>query len=140
VVHGLASDVRVKIKYDEYVRLHRIVTGLNARLVWEHLLEHGHVTALVSELPDEFHVWVSQVAGALSQGVAAAAARVEETFDAIVGALPPGWSRKEFAEQAVRDPDRGLLFLRLDGKDVTKALWQQARPAADWSPRTITEE
>jgi len=35
VVHFTDADQRVKIKYAEYVRLHRIVTGLSARTVWE---------------------------------------------------------------------------------------------------------
>ena len=35
VVWFPATDIRIKIKYAEYVRLHRIVTGLNARSVWE---------------------------------------------------------------------------------------------------------
>src|SRR3954454_6890843 len=35
VVHFIGADVRVKIKYADYVRLHRLVTGLTARTVWE---------------------------------------------------------------------------------------------------------
>src|SRR4051812_48075484 len=44
------TDLRVKLKYEEYVRLHRIVTGLNARVVWEGI---GDLDALVEPLPDE---------------------------------------------------------------------------------------
>src|SRR5262249_59949112 len=53
------TDVRVKLKYEEYVRLHRIVTGLNARSVWENI---DTLDALVESLPDEFHGWVRTVA------------------------------------------------------------------------------
>ena len=55
------ADVRVKIKYDDYVRLHRIVTGLNARVVWAALTEGKPVEDIVDGLPDEFHPWVRDV-------------------------------------------------------------------------------
>jgi len=142
VIHAPVLDVRVKLKYDEYVRLHRIVTGLNARVVWEHLAEGGDITVLVESMPDEFHGWVRDVAEALTAQVAAGVARVDAAFSEIVSELPAGWTRKEFALRAVTHADRGLLFLRLDGKDPTPLLWQQARPEADWTPhgRTISDE
>ena len=40
------TDERVKIKYAEYVRLHRLVTGLSARTVWEVLVAGGDLDAL----------------------------------------------------------------------------------------------
>jgi RNA ligase len=36
VLHLIDTDERVKIKQEDYVALHRIVTGLNERTVWEH--------------------------------------------------------------------------------------------------------
>ncbi|NMO56036.1 hypothetical protein HH310_33255 [Actinoplanes sp. TBRC 11911] len=41
---------------------------------------------------------------------------------------------------AVRSDHRGLLFLRLDGKDYRPALWQQARPAGDLTATKVTDE
>jgi RNA ligase len=138
VVHAPALDVRVKIKYEEYVRLHRIVTGLNARVVWELLASGQDLAALVETLPDEFHGWVRAVAEALTTSVEAGVAAVEDAYGRIVAGLPEGWGRKEFALQAVRDPMRGLLFLRLDGKDLRPTLWQHARPDAAWTPKVWT--
>lgn len=37
VVRYLDTDVRIKIKQDDYVALHRIMTGTTARKVWEYL-------------------------------------------------------------------------------------------------------
>jgi RNA ligase len=138
VVHVPSLDVRVKIKYEEYVRLHRIVTGLNARVVWEHIAGGLPVVALAETLPDEFHRWVDDVARALEAEVAAGVDRVEATYAEIVATLPEGWGRKEFALRAVRHDERGLLFLRLDGRDVRSMLWQRVRPEADWTPHGRT--
>src|SRR2546423_438225 len=133
------ADLRVKLKYEEYVRLHRIVTGLNARLVWEGI---GDLDALVEPLPDEFHPWVRTVAASLLAEADARAATIEEAYRSIVAGLADGWSRKDFALVASRHPLRGYLFLRLDGRDCRPRLWQDIRPAADWTPsgRVLSED
>ncbi|WP_275980072.1 RNA ligase [Couchioplanes caeruleus] len=131
VVHFTGTDERVKIKYAEYVRLHRLVTGLTPRTVWEVLATGGELDALTEPLPDEFHAWVLGVAGELTASVDALAEGVEKEFAAIVADLPGGWGRREFAARAVRSPHRGALFLRLDGKDYRPGLWQLVRPPGD---------
>ncbi|MGW4946331.1 RNA ligase [Actinoplanes sp. NPDC004185] len=142
VVHLTDSDERVKIKYAEYVRLHRLVTGLSARTVWEVLVSGGDLDALTEPLPDEFHAWVSSVAAELTGAVAALAQAVEAEFAAIVAELPAGWGRREFAARAVRSEHRGALFLRLDDKDYRPGLWQLVRPAGDVTPggNQVSEE
>jgi RNA ligase len=142
VVHFLDTDERVKIKYEEYVRLHRLVTGLSARTVWDVLVAGGDLDALTAPLPDEFHAWVRRVATELAADVDARAAAVEAAFATIVAGLPDGWGRREFAMQAVKHDDRGALFLRLDDKDYRPGLWQQVRPAGDMTPNgtKVTEE
>ncbi|GAB1694129.1 RNA ligase [Krasilnikovia sp. M28-CT-15] len=139
VVHLTDTDERVKIKYDEYVRLHRLVTGLTPRTVWEVLAAGDGLDALTEPLPDEFHAWVRDVAAELTAAVDALIAEVEAEYARIVADLPPGWSRREFAAQAVRSPHRGALFLRLDGKDYRPGLWQAVRPAGDRTPHDASE-
>ena len=131
VVHFVEADERVKIKYADYVRLHRLVTGLTPRAVWEVLAHGGDLDAMLEPLPDEFHVWAHGIAGELTAAVDAQQAAVEAAHDRIVAALPDGWGRKEFAAAAVRTEHRGELFLRLDGKDYRPGLWQRVRPAGD---------
>jgi putative RNA ligase len=122
------ADLRVKLKYEEYVRLHRIVTGLNARSVWENI---DNLDDLVESLPDEFHPWVRTVAAELQAEVDSRLAAIEDAYLSIVDGLAEGWSRKDFALIAGRHPLRGYLFLRLDGRDCRPGLRQDVRPAAD---------
>jgi RNA ligase len=142
VVHFTAADQRVKIKYADYVRLHRLVTGLTARTVWEVMADGGDLDELTASLPDEFHAWVRGVAVELTATVDARAAEIEAAYASIVASLPDGWGRKEFAARAVRSEHKFALFLRLDGKDYRSALWQHARPAADATMHgtKVTEE
>ena len=136
VVHCPATDTRVKIKYAEYVRLHRLVTGLNARTVWDVLAAGGDLAALIAPLPDEFHPWVRAVAADLTAAVQSHAAAVEAAYGEIVAGLPEGWNRRDFAARVARHPQARALFLRLDGKDYRPLLWRQVRPAADDTPHT----
>jgi RNA ligase len=142
VVHFTEADQRVKIKYAEYVRLHRLVTGLTARTVWDVLVNGGDLDAMLEPLPEEFHPWVRGIAAELTAGVEARAAAIEAAFTTVLAGLPDGWGRKEFAAAAVRSEHRGALFLRLDGKDYRPSLWQQARPEGDRTPHgvKVTEE
>lgn len=142
VVHFLDTDERVKIKYAEYVRLHRLVTGLTARTVWEVLVNGGDLEALIEPLPDEFHVWVKGVVAELTDRVEAQAAAVEAEFARIMAELPDGWGRREFAQQAMGSDLRGSLFLRLDAKDYRPGLWQHVRPTGGSTPHgsQVSEE
>ncbi|HEY0696637.1 MAG TPA: RNA ligase [Micromonospora sp.] len=137
VVHWPDTDQRVKIKYAEYVRLHRLVFGLNARVVWDVLVSGGDLDALAEPLPDEFHAWVRAVAAELTSAVEARVAAVESAYGEIIAGLPAGGTRRDFAAQALTHPDRAALFLRLDGRDYRPLLWQQVRPPADRTPHNL---
>ena len=134
VVHCRETDQRVKIKYADYLRLHRLVTGLTARSVWDVLVNGGDLAALVEPLPDEFHAWVRDVVATLTATVEDQATQIERAYLEIVTGLPDGWSRREFAQAVRTHPDRGQLFLRLDGKDFRPLLWQRVRPDPEWTP------
>ncbi|MFI5931518.1 RNA ligase [Actinoplanes sp. NPDC051494] len=131
VVHFTGSDERVKIKYAEYVRLHRLVTGLTDRTVWEILVAGGDLDTLTAPLPDEFHAWVRRVASELTAAVDGMAQDVEKEYSEIVAGLPEGWTRRDFAAVAGRRTNRWALFLRLDDKDYRPGIWQHVKPAGE---------
>jgi RNA ligase len=140
VVHVPTTDVRVKIKYDEYVQLHRIVTGLSTRTVWEQLAGHRPLDELLESLPDEFHEWVRSVAASLRAEVSRLTNEVEQAYRSIVDELPEGFSRKDFALRVATHPERGCLFLRLDGKSYVDILWTRVKPEVAPSMRTGADD
>jgi putative RNA ligase len=137
VVHVRSTGNRLKIKYEEYVHLHRLITGLSARTVWEALASGATVEQVAAPLPDEFHGWVRQIAARLHTGIADLEHEIEATFQEIIGNLEDGWSRKDFALVAARHALRGYLFARLDGKPYREALWQHVKPPADETPHGL---
>lgn len=75
-----APGALVKIKQEDYVALHRIVTGLNKRTVWQHIDAGLPIDELIEPLPDEFRPWVEDVVAELSALVAAQAREIEREF------------------------------------------------------------
>lgn len=134
VIHVTDSDERVKVKQEDYIRLHKIVTGLNARAVWEVLANGSDLDTFVAGLPDEFHDWTRDVARQLSTDVANAEFDAVTAFNKVIADLGEDFARKDFALAAKATGDPASLFSLLDGKDITPRLWRDARPEAGWNP------
>jgi hypothetical protein len=49
---------RIKIKGEEYVRLHRIITNISNKDIWEYLKDNKPFDELLEKVPDEFNEWV----------------------------------------------------------------------------------
>lgn len=129
VVHFRDSDVRVKIKQDDYVALHRIVTGWNERTIWERLASGESLNLLIDGLPDEFHVWATGVAADLSKKHATLISGAESEHRAILEALPADWTRRDYAIEAGKRPlFRPALFQLLDGRDISAWAWKAIYP------------
>ena len=135
----------VKIKQDDYVALHRVVTGLSERTVWQHMTDGRPLAELLDGLPDELHAWTRDVWDGLAMNVEVACDDVDHAYSAIVDDLPDGWTRKDFAlaAQAIDLEDhryRPMLFLRHDGRDVSASALKHLKPRGDTRAKTITED
>jgi RNA ligase len=154
-----ASGLRAKAKLTEYVRLHKILTGITERDIWRYLgmqlfadqppklvakalgcppaeivalagAGQGPLDALLEQVPDEFDAWVRGVAARLERETAALDARVIDEFDTIEHLA---YDRGAFARAAQSIEHQGVraaMFLRLDGKDTGLHLWRAIKPEA----------
>lgn len=148
VVHIVDTDERIKLKQEDYVALHRIVTGLSARTVWEHLMAGKPLADLIEPLPDEFHSWVDAIATGIELGVTLEMGRLHGAYHEQVAAMPDGWvpadraGRKDFALKVLDHPDKWAMFALLDGRDIEPELLKRAKPEPYITPsgRIFTEE
>lgn len=138
VVHFVVTDDRLKIKQEDYVALHRIVTGLNERTVWQHLVDGKPLEELVTALPEEFQGWVGEVAARLVATVESGRREVESAYSTILASLPAGFTRKDYALIAKDHPRRAQLFARHDGKNYERGLWEECYPSPRLGPRGLT--
>jgi RNA ligase len=136
-----AGHTRLKIKQEDYVALHRIVTGLNERIVWEQLGAGVTVDEIKAPLPEEFANWVEDVALRLMLAAHDIEYAAGEAFVQIRAGLPEEYDRKDFALETQK-PEyadvRPYLFLLLDKKDIEASVWKSIRPAAA-APRDLAE-
>ncbi|MBP5859596.1 T4 RnlA family RNA ligase [Streptomyces scabiei] len=151
-----ASGVRAKAKFAEYVRLHKVLTGVTERDIWrghgiqrfaglpakqvaqalncsaEDVVASGGrpLDALLEQVPDEFDAWVRGVVAGIEKQVEDRERAIDEAFRALA---PLAGDRGAFA-RAVRElPDaavRPAMFLRLDDRPTELVTYRSTRPEA----------
>ncbi|ULR55343.1 T4 RnlA family RNA ligase [Streptomyces deccanensis] len=151
-----ASGVRAKAKFAEYVRLHKVLTGVTERDIWrghgiqrfaglpakqvaqalncsaEDVVASGGrpLDALLEQVPDEFDAWVRGVVAGIDKQVEDRERAIDEAFRSLAHLAD---DRGAFA-RAVRElPDaavRPAMFQRLDGRSTVLVTYRSTRPEA----------
>ena len=119
------NGFRMKIKGDEYVRLHRILTGFSNVDIWEYLKDKKDLNELLDKVPDEFDSWVRTTV----KDFAYMFEQIEKDYRNVYKELSSkNLDRKEFAEQSKIYEHSSILFCMLDGRDYSEIIWKQIRP------------
>lgn len=75
---------RLKIKFEEYKRLHRIMTDTSNIAIWECMRDGKSVKQLLENVPDEFYAWVKSVTKELGKKYEELHKQTEEAYDTII--------------------------------------------------------
>lgn len=136
-----ATGERLKIKQQDYVELHKIVTGMSDRRIWEMLIdENMTIDEIKRPLPEEFHPWVDLVADDLHTKMTTMMTSVWHEFWEVTQSLPENWTRKDFALAVKDSPNRAYLFMQLDEKPMWDVMWKTIRPPAGRSMLQTSED
>lgn len=127
VCHYPDANVRLKVKFPEYVRLHKILTGLSEIGIWEHLREGKKLD--LERIPDEFMSWVDDVQDRLRASYGGIEDQAKREYAVSTLQAGPNASRKDLALLFQRQKLTSLLFAMLDGKDYSDAIWRMSRPS-----------
>lgn len=128
--HGLHEGVvanftyyRLKFKTDEYLRLHRLVTDLTPKRVWEALSIGQEIDRLC--VPEEFINWLDRTEERLkgkyhdlSSDVAMAILYCENMTNKEVATCPHPFIEKH----------KSYVLAHRSGKDVSHMMWQAIKP------------
>lgn len=115
---------RMKIKGEEYLRLHKIMTEISTKSVWECLSQGDDIYELLEDVPDEFFNKVEEYVDELiSQYML-----LEAEYNWIFNKLRTIEDRAEFAQKAKSYKYPQLLFKMLDEKDYSETLWRIIKP------------
>jgi RNA ligase len=124
------SNVRVKIKFEDYVTLHRILTNVSSYDIWENLMKFDKLPeTMLKDVPDEFYGWVRKTEAAIR-------ANYKTQFNlhlAHVSSIERygGLSAKDFALQLlqVEGINHSIAFDLYNGKNPADKIWKMIKPA-----------
>lgn len=117
VVVRFKSGKRIKIKGNEYVRLHKIVTNLTESSIFQVLKDKGSLDSILDSLPDEFYQWAKKVENFFQ-------IKYDEILDECKKSYKELNSRKETALYFKKQKYPQVLFSMLDNKDPSNLIWK----------------
>ena len=120
------DGTRAKVKFPEYVRLHRLVTGVTARSIWDLLCNRIKIEPLLEMVPDEFYNWVKATVADLNGQFSA----IEKEAFRVLSLVPRDAARKEQAALITQSKYPSIVFLMLDDRPYAESIWKMIRPEA----------
>lgn len=115
------SGLRYKVKFEEYLRVHRLVTQVSTLTIWEAMMDETPFDEILDRVPDEFYHWVKQTATELESSFKAIEQQCKADFKVLETVKETALYFKTCQHQAV-------LFAMLNGKDYKKIIWKKLRP------------
>ncbi len=119
------SGLRIKIKFAEYLRLHKIVTEVSARMIWESMRDGDDLDSLLIDLPDEIHRWISATRASLQAAFHDEEGRASVVFEQ----RPDTADRKTLAQYFLAsEANPAVLFKMLDQQPFDDLIWKAIYP------------
>lgn len=119
------NGYRLKMKNEEYVRLHRLVTQVTARSIWDLLKNNKSVDELLDRVPDEFYKWVKMVVKRLEK-------QYQEIYNESFLVYKKSKDFPTRKEQALfitkKSKYSKVVFSLLDNKPVSELIWKILYP------------
>ena len=142
VIHS--KEGRLKLKFENYIDLHRNVCGLNSKRVCELLIQdcknketnplHDVLKLYRKDLSEELQIWFDKKVRELKMEMMKKLILLMRELGAIEKSLPAGYSQKEFAAEVfkrVKKEDTGFVFALQKGKNITVKLYERMLPNLD---------
>jgi RNA ligase len=138
VVHKVETGEMVKVKYEDYKRLHKYMTRVTERHVWECLMEERSLEMEFAGAPDEFHAWVREVADRLwgafekrhLQAILDYRAIRFGADEKLFEVEDPREAKKNFALSVKDEKDKPLYFSMFEDRTITPQIWKELKPEA----------
>lgn len=120
-------NLRLKVKFDEYVKLYRSLSGISSRTVWEKLRDRKPIEELARDVPDEFYDWIHVTAEELRRKFSNLKRKIENISDM---EEIKGFSRNEQCNYIMKYHKEyaHLILSLLDGNDYEAEIWKKIKP------------
>lgn len=124
-----SNGQRCKIKFQDYIRLHRAMTNLSTTAIWEALRDGKPVSSILSDVPDEFYDKVRDCEDTFNTKFT----EIEHLSKLYFQYFSPLLliSRKIFAERInawLIPPYKYIVLVMIDGVDYDVMIWNFIKP------------
>jgi len=127
---------RMKIKGEEYLRLHKIMTNVSTTAVWEVLSSGGDMEEIIKDVPDEFYKKIKMYVQELNYQFYRYSEYAGKTHDYFrygkYGDNEKEYTKKEFAEHLVKcdvhPKVKSICFAMWDQKPYDHIIWNLLKP------------
>lgn len=126
VVHFPIEDIRIKMKYDKYMKVAKTLNKLSKKVIWEHLKEFGNVDKIIELVPDEFHQEIRKV----EKDIREKYNKIEEEAKDVYKNTDTNRDRGQIARDFIKYKYHNILFNMLDQKSYEDILWKIVKPNA----------
>ena len=134
------SGFRVKIKGEEYLRLHKLCTQISNRDILEYLMKNRPIDELINKVPDEFFKFVQNTINDLKSRHEIMIVETENYRKGILNLLPKDYNRKDYASIAIKCNNSSLLFGLEDNKDISQMAWRLIKKDLEYKQPFRTNE
>jgi len=120
-------NFRTKMKSAEYVEIHRMISNLSEKSVWEALCAGKTLDQIKVGLPEEFHRWIDDVATDIQARALDIVSKATYNFK-VLEESGMTESRRDFAIKIQDHPLRKYLFMMLDNKPIYPVALLDSKP------------
>jgi T4 RnlA family RNA ligase len=115
------SGLRYKVKFEEYMRIHRIVTQVSNINIWEYMSAGMPFDEMLDRVPDEFYDWVKKTSADLKNQYETIEKQCQLDFKILE-------NRKASALYFQTCAYPAVLYKMLDEKPYNDVIWKMLRP------------
>jgi len=123
VVSKFSNGLRLKIKCDDYLQLHKVIANFSTLSIYECLKNRQNLESILKDLPDEFYAWVKnredEYKAKFKEIETHCLSKTEEIKHKF-------GTRKEQAEYIFKNnlKFKGIIFAMLNNKDYSEGIWK----------------
>lgn len=117
------NGFRMKLKFEEYQRLHKLITQCSSKVIWSYLKDNKDFNELLEKVPDEFNWWVRNTIDNLRKQYNEIEEQCKKDFVKYFSVI-----RKEaaLAFQTCKYPS--VLFRMFDNAEYASIIWKIVKP------------
>lgn len=136
------SGFRMKIKGEEYCRLHRVLTEVSNKSIWQSLKNETSLDEVLDRIPDEYDTWVQKTITDFTIKFKEIEIWHREVAEELAAKYP---DKKSFAEQVFvyckqHGANSAIMFSMKNGSTKWKAIiWDMLYPKFEKAAKTVQE-